>query len=78
VARDVHRHPGGPQFLRLKATLFLEQGADNNALFIVQAGPVDGTWQVVQGKFPFAAGIDDGGKPLAADHARQSLFSGHA
>ena len=57
---DVFSNQGRPFFLCLKGADLFVQGANQDALFVIEDRPIDGAWPVVQGKLTFASHIDDG------------------
>ena len=80
VGGDVARGQGCAAFFGLKGVDLLVQGADDDALGVVQRGPVDGTGDVVERVFVFAPGIDDGFKlvELAQGLGGGQGLDGHA
>ena len=60
VAGDVARDQRGAQLARLERVHLLVHRAHAHALVVVQARPVQGAGQAVDGVFALAAGVDDG------------------
>jgi len=60
VACDVGRHHGCAVLLSFKRIDLFVHGAHEDAFFVVEHGPVDRVWQVVERVLVFAACVDDG------------------
>jgi hypothetical protein len=62
VTSNVSGHQSGTSFLGLKGADLLVKGPNQDAFFIVQYGPIDGTWPVVKRELILTSDVNDGAK----------------